>query len=228
MYKNVFLIPIIALTLTVALPQITLPIMAVSPAPSLEPNTINEVTDNLKKRLQESLDDPDSAPTVPYKAYVGVVKDVIKDTLIVEDKDGKKDVRIMTDTTILRTPGNAPIKSDNIRIDDHIIAIGNPTDDEIMNGKRLIVSVNPITPPTKTTGIGSLTAITKNSLTLRVGEQDQDVYFTTKTIAKTPSGTIELSDLEIGDTLIYTATVDSDNDLTATILMKINPPQVEQ
>lgn len=228
MYKKAFLIPIIALTLLSYLPLTSHPIMAVSPSPSLEPNTINEVTENLKKRLQDSLENEDDQQNTPYRAYVGKVKDVIKDTLIVEDKDGKKDVKILDGTTIIRTPGNATIKSDNIRIDDYIIAIGNLTEDEIMDGKRLIVSVNPISSPTKATGIGSLAAISKNSLTLRVGEQDLEVYLTAKTITKTPNGTIELSDLAIGDTLIYTAVVDSDEDLTATILMKINPPPIEQ
>lgn len=227
MYKKSFFIPIIALTLLSLVPHFNLSVLAVTPSPSLEPETINEVTENLKKRLQDSLSEDSDQPNILYRAYVGKVKDVIKDTLIVEDKDGKKDIKILDNTTIIRTPGNATIKSDNIRIDDYIIAIGNLANDEIMDGKRLIVSVNPITAPTKTTGIGSIAEISKNSLTLRINEQDVDISLTSKTIVKTPNGTIELSDLEIGDTLIYTATVDTDEDLIATILMKISPSQSE-
>jgi hypothetical protein len=44
---------------------------------------------------------------------------------------------------------------------------------------------------------------------------------TAKTIFKSSVGSIELIDLTLGDTLIYTATVAESGDLTATIIMRI-------
>jgi hypothetical protein len=129
----------------------------------------DEATDNLKKRLQESLDsvgdDPRVVPQFTPRGYIGVVKDVIKDTVIMQDKDGKKDLKLQSDTTILRTPGNVIIKPENIRIDDYVIAIGYPEGADILTARRLILSVDPIRPPAKVSGLGTISKIGKNTLT---------------------------------------------------------------
>jgi hypothetical protein len=223
MYKKVLLFPIIALTLMS-------PVYAASPAPtpSSEPPGIDEVTQNLKKRLQASLETTDVPAISSARAYVGVVKDVIKDTIILQDKDGKKDIKLVEDTTILRTPGNAVIKADNIRIDDYIIAIGYLGQDNILTGRRLIVSADPIKSPPKISGIGTIEKLGKTSLTLRVDGQDQIFTLTGKTIYKSAGGSIELADLAVGDTLIFTALVDDNSDLTATILMRIGSTSIAQ
>lgn len=228
MQKNLLFIPLIALTLLSSRALAASPTSSAKALATAEPSplaspTINEVTENLKKRLQDSLVDSDT-PTPPlssHKAYIGVVKDVIKDTLIIEDKDGKKDVKLEDDTTILRTPGNAPIKSDSIRIDDYIIAIGNMGEGEVLTGRRLIVSANPIKTPSKTSGIGTIIKIGKSDLTIKVEDKEQVIDFTTKTIFKSSVDTIELTDLEVSDTLIYTATEGTKDNLTATVIMRI-------
>ncbi|MEI8232760.1 MAG: hypothetical protein WCG44_03380 [bacterium] len=222
MQKNHLFISLIALTLVIS------PVHAASvlPSPSLSPSPIStsasdkEITDNLKKKIAENLDkSKEIITTSSARGYIGVVKDVIKDTVIIEDKDGKKDIKVAEDTTILRTPGNTTIKSENIRIDDYIIAIGYPIDDETMTGKRLIVSADPIKAPDKSSAIGTISKIGKTSLTLKLADKDQTVGITAKTIYKSSVGTIELSDLTIGDTVIYTATID-DPEVTATIVMR--------
>lgn len=218
MQKSLLLVPLIALSLFT-------PAYAASPSPSPTPQpspaSINEVTENLKKRLQDSLEEPESTPLSQALGYVGVVKDIIKDTVIIEDKDGKRDVKLTDDTNILRSPGNAVIKRESIRIDDYIIAIGYKGDGENLNGRRLIVSADPLKVPAKTTDLGVITKIGKTSLTLSIRGEDQTINTTAKTIYKSPTGVIEYTDLAEGDTVIYTATVDADDDLTATHLMRI-------
>lgn len=220
MQKSLLLASFIALS-------ILSPVHAASPSPSASslpspsPASINEVTENLKKRLQDSLEDEPSAPVSIALSYVGVVKDIIKDTVIIEDKDGKRDIKLKDDTDILRAPGNAAIKPENIRIDDYIIAIGYPGEGENMNGRRLIVSADPIKPPAKTSAMGTITKLAKNSLTVSVGGEDQLITTTTKSIYKSSTGTIESTDLSEGDTVIFTATVDEDKDLTATHIMRV-------
>ncbi len=217
MQKKHLLISILALALSSPLSHT----LAVSPSPSPSPSpaTMGEVTDNLKKRLQEALD-PEVTTFSSARAYIGIIKDVIKDTIVIEDKDGKKDVQLTEDTVILRSPGNSPIKADNIRIDDSIIAIGYPAGTDILTAKRVIVSVNPIEAPAKITAMATIKKIEKSSLTLTVGDKDQKVGLTSKTILKSVAGTIELTDLAIGDTIIYTANTDDDTQ-TATIVMRI-------
>lgn len=234
MYKKALLIPIIALTSLSSLFLILSPIHAATtasssanPSPTVEPVSIDEVTENLKKRLQESLENKESAPTDSARAYIGVVKDVIKDTIIIEDKDGKKDVKLEDSTTIVRSPGNTVIKPENIRIDDYIIAIGFPGEGEILKGRRLIVSVEPIKSPEKKSGLGTISKIGKNSLTLTVEGAEQVMTLTSKTILKSPVGTIDLTDLAVGDVLIYTALID-DEDLTATILMRVKTSSISE
>lgn len=239
MQKKTLFIPFIVLSLFLSpISSLLSPISAASPTPSIKPSpslspspspaTDAEATENIKKQLKESLNLSDSATTTQKtKAYVGLVKDVIKDTVIIEDKDGKKDVKLEEDTTILRSPANTTIKPENIRIDDYIIAIGYPGEADILLGKRLIVSVEPIKPPAKTSNIGTITKIGKGSLTIKLEDKDQLVSTTTKTIIKSSVSTIEFSDLSVGDTLIYTATVD-DDDLTATVLMRVQTGSVDE
>lgn len=222
MQKKHLLIPLIALTLLVT------PVIAASPSPSPS-NTDETITENIKKRLQESLSDEETTPSITSaRAYIGVVKDVIKDTVIVQDKDGKKDIKLETDTNIIRSPGNAVIKAEDIRLGDYIIAIGYPSGDETLTGRRLIVSIDPIKAPGKTSGLGTISKIGKASITLKLQDKDQVVDITGKTIYKSAVGTIELADLSIGDTLIYTATTDANDELTATILMRTGTASITE
>jgi hypothetical protein len=239
MQKKQLLIPFTALTFTLTFLSFHLsPTFAASPSPSVKPSpslspspspvSEAEANENLKKRLQESLDlESNPTTTSKAKAYVGVVKDVIKDTIIMEDKDGKKDIKLQEDTTIVRSPAGTTIKPENIRIDDYIIAIGYPGEADIMLGKRLVVSAEEIKPPAKVSALGTIAKIGKNSLTLKLEDKDQLVATTTKTIIKSAVGTIEFSDLEVGDTLIYTANVDED-DLTATVIMRVQTAAISE
>jgi hypothetical protein len=224
MQKKRLFIPFIAVSLLLTpLSSLLSPIFAASPSPSVQPATtnINEVTENLKKRLQDSVDSPPATPTTAAaRAYIGVVKDIIKDTVIIEDKDGKKDIKLEDSTTILRSPGNAVIKSDSIRIDDSVIAIGQLKDDVLM-GQRLIVSTEAIKPPAKTSGIGTIIKINKADLLLKVGDNETTILYTAKTTLKSAAGIIEFSDLGVDDTLIYTATTDAKDKQTATVIMRI-------
>lgn len=214
----------------------TIPAIASSPSPSPSPtakptlspvDTTEIVNENVKKRLQDSLKIKETTPSSGAKGFIGIVKDVIKDTVVIEDKDGKKDIKLDDNTSILRTPGNIAIKVENIRIDDYIIAIGYPGEADVLIGKRLIVSVNPIKAPDKKSDIGTITKIGKSSITLKLSDKDQVIDITAKTIYKSTVGTIEFTDLSVGDTIIYTAIADEDN-LTATILMRTGTASVDE
>lgn len=229
MYKKLYFIPLIALILT------TYPVYAASPSPSLSPSpspsdnatTINE---NLKKRLQESLvaEDDKSISPANTKGYIGKIKDIIKDTVIMQDKDGNKDIKFNENTTILRSPGNATIKPQDMRIDDYIIAIGTPIDSEVLEGKRIIVSIDPIQTTSKTTGFGTISKLSKTSLTLLVDGSDKLVTINTKTLYKSPVAIIDFTDLSAGDTVIYTATKDDDDVLTASVIMRVKTASVSE
>lgn len=236
MHKNLLLLPIIALTVSLSLTYIHSHVIAASPvasskpvaspSPSSEPISDKVIMENLKKYVEKSGDEKDTTPTSTARAFIGVVKDVIKDTVIIEDKDGKKDIKLSDNTTIIRSPGNTTIKPENIRIDDYIIAIGYPESDTTLTGRRLIVSIDPIKPPSKTSEIGTISKIGKTTLTMKLSDKDQVISLNTKTIYKSAAGTFELTDLSVGDTLIYTAIIDSNENQTATVIMRTSTASI--
>ena len=240
MQKKVIIVPIIALTFSFIFSPLSMTrILAISPSPSPSPSIlpsptptdINEVTENIKKRVQAALDDPTQKPEPSDSpiGYVGIVKDIIKDTVIIEDKDGKKDIKLNDETAIIRSPGTATIKPENIRIDDYIIAIGYAMkDSENILGKRLIVSTDALSVSSKSTGLGTISKIDKNSITLNIDGNDQVLQITSKTVVKSAVGVIEYSELTPSDTLIFTASKDAKDVQTATILMRIKTAAITE
>lgn len=202
-----------------------------SPAPSLLPSptpsnsTDAEATENIKKRLQETIGDQsnDLLPINKYKSFVGIIRDVIKDTLILEDKDGKKSIKIASGSAIVRSPGNTTIKTDSIRIDDYAIAIGNLLEDDELESVRLIVSTNPLTTSNKQVNLVKITKITNSTLTvipISSGET-KTITLSTKSNLKTALGeSLDSKDLSVGDSILYTASVEKDK-ATVTTLMRI-------
>jgi hypothetical protein len=230
MQKNLLLIPLIALTLFIK--DVSAASPSPSPSPIVSPSPSDDVVkENLKNRFKDSITggvDEGLDSLASKRAYIGVVKDVIKDTVIIEDKDGKKDIKLGDNTVILRSPGNTTIKAENIRIEDYVIAIGTPRSEEVLDASRLIVSTSAIDTPPKTSGIGELKKISKTQLTLSIEGSDKVLTFNVKTIFKSPVATIDLADLAIGDTLVYTATKDDKDALTTTVVMRIKTAAIEE
>lgn len=191
----------------------------------------DEVTENLKERLKSAVGGPNAINEVKsqttLKGYIGTVTDIIQNTIILEDKEGKKSVRIDDDSTLVRSPGSSDIKLDSVRIDDSIIVIGDPTglDEDEIAGKRIIVSATALTPPDKLSGLGVITSIDRYSYTLDTKNMDQPVelFFTGKTTYKSPSSALDFSDISEGDEILFTAVKDKDDDWSATIVLQLKP-----
>ncbi len=203
---------------------------AASPSPSPKPSatatssaTTAEVTESLKKRLQETLAEDNPTPALAYRSFVGVIRDVIKDTLVIEDKDGKKKIVIQDGASVVRSPGNKTIPVDSIRIDDNVISIGTLKESDELEAVRIIVSADPLTTTTKTSALARITKLTKSSVTtttLNTGET-KTILINQKTTLKSSLGeSLELADLNVGDSIVYTASQAKDT-LTATSLMRI-------
>lgn len=201
------------------------PSPSVSPTPS--PADINQVTENIKKRLQEAT----GTTSIPLenqstlRAYVGTVRDVIKETVVVEDKDGKKNIVVDESTTILRSPGNKEIKIEDVRIEDSIIAIGYIKGENELTGRRLIVSTTPLPQSNKLTDMGSISKITKTSVTIAAKNSSYDLALSPKTIVKSTNSTVlDVADLAVGDSVVFTAT-DDEKTKTAGIIMRVKLAQ---
>jgi hypothetical protein len=215
------------LVLTSASAASPIPSSKASPSPSLSPSpspiSDETVTESIKKRLQESLSGGEQAENINYKSFVGVIRDVIKDTLIIEDKDGKKKIVIKSDASIVRSPGNKTIPVDSIRIDDNIISIGTLKESDELEAVRIIVSADPLSTTSKTSSLARITKIAKNVVTTSSVSSGETkvINLTSKTSLKSSLGeSIEATDLSIGDSIIYTATLTKDV-LSVTSLMRI-------
>ncbi|GAB4026992.1 MAG: hypothetical protein Fur0011_3980 [Candidatus Microgenomates bacterium] len=194
-----------------------------SASPSSSPISQEQITENLKKRLQETIGETTQAEKINYKSFVGIIRDVIKDTLIIEDKDGKKKVVIKTDTSIVRSPGNKTIPVDSIRIEDNIISIGTFKESDELEAVRIIVSADPLTTTSKVSSLARITKISKNTITTTSIDSGSTkiLNLNTKTTLKSSLGeSLEITDLNVGDSIIYTATLSTDT-ITATSLMRI-------
>ena len=199
-------------------------VLAVESTPSASPDI---VTENLKERLIETINQVSGNTEAKRSVgYIGKVKDIVQNTIVVEDKAGKINVLVSADSEIVRSPGNTKIKLENVNIGDGIIAIGRPAEeDSELNGQRIIVSSQEFTPPKKTSGLAKITKLTSSSLTLSPLGSDTPIVLdlSVKTAYKNSESALELDDLSVGDTVIYSALVDTQDptDLTATVLMQI-------
>lgn len=190
----------------------------------------DEITENLKKRLQESLETAKQniiTETIELgnrpKAFVGTVQDVIQETIEIETKDGIRYAKTDKETTILRSPANTEIDVEDIRIDDFIITMGYVENDTTLNGKRIIVSQSTATSLNKTSGKGTITDVTSNNITLTDGTV---INLLSSTIVKSTQEILDLEDLSEGQEIIYTADLD-DDELDATIIMVIRNVEPE-
>lgn len=198
-------------------------------AESPAPDDATQAAENLRNRLKQTISDeaiPNSLTLA--RGYVGKVKDIVQNTLVFEDKDGKKNLQITDESLILRSPGNSEISLASVRLDDSIIVMGYLLESGEIDGRRIIVSTLPIVPPTKTSGFGLVTEINKKSITLTSPSSDTPLVLTTttKTLYKSPLSILDSTKLAIGDTVIYTALVDEDQALTTTVLMIIKSTPV--
>lgn len=216
--------PRIALFLSVCLAFGSLSHSARAQVESTPSASSRTATENLKQRIIETINQVDEAKSPDTFGYVGKVRDIVQNTIVIEDKSGKKNILVTEATEIVRSPGTTEIKLENVRIDDGIIAIGSPADnpDEI-NGKRIIVSSELFSPPAKATGIAKITAVAKTSMTLAgIGTgTTTKIAVTAKTAYKSKTGPLELSDMSPGDTVVYSALADEKDPtkLTATVVL---------
>lgn len=193
-----------------------------------------EITENLKQRLQDSLESArqnlittDNNADSPI-AYVGTVLDIVQESAEVQTKDGVRYAKMSEDTTIIRIPGNSVIDLDDIRIDDFIIAMGYQDNETSLNSKRVIVSQTLEPVLQKTSGTGIIVDISSSNITIQKPDGTQlELSLTKSTIVKSTVEVLDIDNLEVDQLIVYTADID-DEDLDATIIMIISPLELEE
>lgn len=214
-------------------------VFTIAPLAIADNETVNsaEINNNVKERIKKytttSTTEVNEVVEPEMYGYIGTVTDIIQNTIILEDKGGKKSVRINDDSLILRSPGSKEIELTSVQIDDSIIAIGTHSDEDEIVGRRIIVSTTALTPPEKISGIATITSIDKYSFSLTITDSDEpfELFFSKDTVYKSPTEILELDNLTLDDEILYTAARDADDDWSATIVMQIktnsNPTSLE-
>jgi len=200
--------------------------IAFSQSPSSSETAATQAAENLKTRLKQTLSEETTPePSSLPKGYVGTVRDIVKNTLVFEDKEGRKNLLITDNSLILRSPGNSEIDLASVRLEDSIIAMGYPIENGEIDGRRIIVSTLPFSPPPKTSGLGTITELSRTKLTLSLPDSPTplSLNLSTKTLYKTPLEILSFEDLQVGDMILYTATVADNQEFSTSVIMLIKP-----
>ncbi len=201
------------------------PVLAQDSSPSA---TDQHITDNLKKRIQESLQTAKQNLITSPKpiAYIGQIEDVIQHVIKIKTPQNEtKTVSISDqDTTIIRTPSNKQIKLNDVQLNDKIIAMGylkqeEGSDIQILSAKRVIVSQTLSFDLPKITGYAKIKTKTASKLTLIKPDQSEiTLSLSSTTVVKNQTEVLSLKDLAKDQTVIFTAKTTSKTPL-ATIIM---------
>jgi len=128
---------------------ITASVRAVSPtaSPSAQPTTAEsektkEIRDAIKEKVNEIKE------KIEKRAYVGTISQITDSTFTLDNFRGKQRVRLTEETTIIGAD-KKEIKSKDLAVDNKVIAMGTLGDNEILEAKRVVVTVPPKTVPAK-------------------------------------------------------------------------------
>jgi len=227
---------IITLSLIISLTLVATKIITAQDDDNTATDSVNqEVTDNLKQRMQDSIkgiteetiNEITEQQTTEPRAFVGTVKDMIQETVTIATKDGIRYATPNTEeVTILRSPGNSEIDPEDIQIDDYIIAMGYLTSQDNLDAKRIIVSKELTTTLNKMSGFGVINDLSDDIISISHKDAVTELEVDSDTIFKSKTEVIDQDDLSKDMKILYTATTNSNNKITATIVMTLS--DVEQ
>jgi hypothetical protein len=147
--KSKFKIIFAFFLLTTSYSLLTTDIKAVSPtaSPSAQPTTtedekVKEIRDAIKEKVNEIKE------KIEKRAYAGTINQITDSTLTLDNFRGKQRVRL-TETTTIVGADKKEIKPKDLAVDNNVIAMGTLGDNEILEAKRVVVTVKPKTTPAK-------------------------------------------------------------------------------
>lgn len=201
------------LVIGLLLSQLVLPANAQSTTEEATPSSVispQEVKEKIKQRLQDVVEEKmENVKGVIEKrlqskafAYVGSLKSINDDFLIVETKEGEKKAKVASDSAIIFVKQGASkknIKLKEAEIGQFTIAMGFMDKEEIINAKRVIFSPMPTVVKRKVI-FGKVTEIDVNKLQVKSnGEEvrfsiDSSTDFKIKGLNKPKVADIQIED----------------------------------
>lgn len=174
----IFITPVLAVS--------PIPTTTITPAPSSPPSVapedekVNEIRQAIKGKLSEIKNN------IEKRAYVGQITEITDALITISNFRGKQRIRINPETTIIGS-NRKEIKNTELEIDGKIIAMGDLSENNILNCKRVVVVSPPQTAvPKKLTIIGIINSVDfKNSTVTIFSLINKDQEITLKIDNKT-------------------------------------------
>lgn len=125
-----------------------------APAYSQATEFDQKVQQNIKDRIDQVVATKATASgevlaskTLIKRGWVGTIADIAQTTLALTTKSGTRQASFSATTTFVESPGKKTLKSTDLPIGAHVIAIGFVNGNGVMDLRRLIVVTNSKAPP---------------------------------------------------------------------------------
>jgi len=199
----------------------------------IDPNTIKE---NIKKRIQQVVQNT-KADTIQKKtAYLGVINSITPNSITIEDAGGgTKQASTSGFTSYIDTSSKKTLKREDASIGDYVAALGFiGKDTEVLDARRFLILRSPPKNPEKTSFYGSISQIDlkKNRLYLTNNYSSQSRIFSlsakTDSFLTNPNGltnkSIELKDIALNQSalVIFKPTGSTESAIPAEIILVKN------
>lgn len=159
-------------------------------------------------------------------AYSGLIKEVKDAALKIETSFGSKEVKVASQAAILKvSPGKAKseVKLEDLEVDDFVIAIGPMDSNQVITGKRLIITDTAPASQKRKLLFGKVTEIDGQKITFK-NSQQQSITVDSKTKLKI-NGLEKpvVEDIQIGDLIRVIVTLDKSDKIDEIKVVMVIP-----
>ena len=201
-----------------SLSLVTIPILAQEATPLI----ITE--EQVKEKIQERLEQGVKANKT--YAYSGLIKEVKDAALKIETSFGSKEVKVASQAAILKvSPDKAKseVKLEDLEVDDFVIAIGPMDSNQVITGKRLIITDTAPASQKRKLLFGKVTEIDGQKITFK-NSQQQSITVDSKTKLKI-NGLEKpvVEDIQIGDLIRVIVTLDKSDKIDKIKVVMVIP-----
>jgi hypothetical protein len=116
--------------------------------------SLEDITENVKKRIQEVVKDKILTVSSQESAYLGTLQSLNNHTLSVQTDDGIHQASTSAETVFLKTPNLKPITNNDLAIDSYLVVIGISTSDQVLEATEVISQDSAPIPATDKTFYG--------------------------------------------------------------------------
>lgn len=191
-------------------------------SPSADPAVVKQ---NTLDRIEKILDEKGSSVlnSLKRKAYVGQVVRVTTESLTVNTLHGEVTVKLTPEkTAMFLMPRLTPIQISDIEIDGFVIAMGYVDGDDVLDARRVLVSLAPLFPMKKGVILGVVQSIKSTQMLVRTfAQEDKAVLVSSKTVYQDSTGTaIKKTDVK-ANTRILMITPNADDASASASLVRV-------